>query len=119
MNKYTGEERREGYCPEHHIKCAEISTLQIDQKKKVPIWVLGLFTAAFLSSLGFINKLSMDRHEVVLKSLEGHIIHSTEVLDENSKILSRASHVLQEVAFNQKMVMKQIELDFESIPEFD
>lgn len=118
MKKYTGEERRMDYCPVHNIKCEEIRNLQVDQKKRVPIWVFTLFVAATFSIFGFLNFSSMKRHETALKALEKHIGTTNEVMTENKTTMERVRHALNEVAYNLRSVMKQNDIDFEDLPDY-
>ncbi|NNF97493.1 MAG: hypothetical protein HKM94_11255, partial [Halobacteria archaeon] len=119
MPEHIEKERREGYCPVHHIKCSEIKELQTDSKKRVPVWVFTLFAVAVFGVVGWFNLDGIRRNKEVLESLSLHMNESSLVFERTTRILSRATHALNEVAFNQRNVMKKLELDFQPIPDYE
>ena len=119
MTEYEGDEQRKGYCPVHHIKCDEIKNLSAEGKKKLPIWVFSFFAVGLFSIMGWYNIETAKDNRSVLVSLEKHMIDSNRVFAESSRVLKKATHVLAEVSFNQKTVMKKLELEFQDIPDYD
>lgn len=119
VNGYSGEERRSSFCPVHHIKCKEIEGIESESKKKVPIWVFTLFVSAMLVILGWYNLQMNARNEEVIESLEKHILQSDITFTKNSVIMTRVAHALNEVAYNQRSVMRKIDLEFQEIPDYE
>lgn len=116
---YNGEERRRGFCPVHHLKCHQIRDVEIKTSKRVPIWVFVVFISGLTGVLGFLNYDSIRRHDEVMDHLGDHVEKANIVLENNSRVLGRVTHSLNEVALNQQEVMKVIDLEFRRIPRYD
>ncbi len=110
--KYDGEEKRSEYCPVHHIKCSDIKDLQIDAKKRVPIWVFVIFVSAMGGVLGYMNYEIISKEVVTQRLLATHI-------EKSNVILNSMKHGLNEVALNQRTVMHKLDLEFEEAPRYD
>lgn len=117
--KYDGDEKRRDYCPVHHLKCSEIRQLQTASSHSVPIWVFMSFVSLLTGVLGYINYDGARKHSEVIDSLEKHIDKADIVLGNSSRVLSRVTHSLNEVALNQREVMEKLELEFKHIPKYD
>jgi hypothetical protein len=119
MTEYEGDEKRQGFCPVHHIKCEELKSIKSEGRKKLPIWVFTFFATILFSAMWWYNIQVSEDHQIVIKSLQMHLTESSIVFRENARVISRATHILSEVAFNQRTVMEKLEMDYQEIPDFD
>ena len=110
--QYNGQERRDGYCPVHKLKCEEWRATEESMKSKVPIWVFRIFLTLLVAVLGAMNCNAYRHNEVVLATVQDHVETST-------SFLRRVSHGLREVASNQRTVMKELNLEFEHMPDYE
>lgn len=116
---YDGEERRAEYCPVHNIKCDEIKAINNDTKNRVPIWVFTIFVTLIMIALGWINIQSKEENKKSLKIFEKHLVQSDKMFSETAEVLQKATHNLNEVALNQKIMLKKLELDYQKIPDYN
>ncbi len=123
MSEYQGEERRSEYCPVHHIKCDQWDNTEKKVSSRVPIWIFIMVSTAFMSSVGvtatWLNIASIERHEHVVTKLTEHVDSSNRILTNNSIVLGRATHALNEVVFNQQRVIDQLKMEFQPLPDYN
>lgn len=111
--------KEDQYCPVHNIKCKELESTKRLAMKRVPIWAFYLFVGGSVAVAGWLNLASIERHERSMKVIESHIITSNSSISGIGSILGRATHALNEIAFNQRVVMQNLELDFQEIPDYE
>lgn len=112
MTEWNGDERRQEYCPVHHIKCAEIKEAGEVSKTKVPIWIFKIFVTCVVLVLGYMNVDSYRSNQQTLSVLDAHV-------QKSNIILHRITHGLNEVALNQRKVMSKLELEFVHLPDYE
>ena len=105
------DERHSKYCPVHHIKCGEWKATEESVKLKVPIWVFRIFLTILVVTLGAMNVNSYRENKAVLEVVNEHV-------EKSNKILNAMSHGLNEVALNQRKVMRTLKLEFEEMPDY-
>ena len=112
MNEWDGKnERRAEYCPVHHLKCGEWKSTEEAVKSKVPIWVFRIFLTILVVILGAMNVNSYRENKAVLEAVNEHV-------EKSNKILSAMSHGLNEVAVNQRKILRTLKLEFEELPDY-
>ena len=115
---YDGTETRASFCPVHHFKCSEMEEQKKDLKSRLPIWTFTAFCIFLGSVLSYmnwhiwtLNSEALRQNELVIIALNNHINASNEVIRDGSKIL-------MELGTNLRKVMKQLELEFDPIPDY-
>lgn len=109
--QWQKDERREGYCPVHHIKCEDMKKLESGLEKKVPIWVFKLSITVLILALGGMNAYFYRLSTETLKAVQAHV-------DVSSKILKRMSLKSREATLNQKIIMEKLDLPYREIPRY-
>ena len=109
---YKGPERRNGYCPVHHIKCQQIEMVEADSKKKVPIWVFVLAMGVISAVLGYQMRTTANEITKSNKEIVNHV--------ELSWIAVRTMNSgIREIGLNQKRVLQKLNLDYEYLKEYE
>jgi len=109
------EEKREGYCPVHHIKCEQIKdatdAVEDLRKNKLSIRIFQIIVGIILTIGGAywykMDVTSNDYKEQISISLKLH-----------NKILKRMSLDVRELQLNIKPVMKKLDLEYQMIPQY-
>jgi hypothetical protein len=108
---YEGEERRNDYCPVHHIKCKEMEKLETGLAGKVPIWVFKIAVTIIILALGSMNAYFYKMSSSTLVQLERHV-------DISNTIMKQMSRKNREVILNQKIVMEHLKIPYREIPNY-
>ena len=112
MNELDGKHDWDSkYCPVHHIKCGEWKSTEESVKLKVPIWVFRIFLTILVVTLGAMNVNSYRENKAVLEAVNEHV-------EKSNKILNAMSHGLNEVALNQRKILRTLKLEFEEMPDY-
>lgn len=119
QNNYNGKERREDYCPVHHIKCKQLNDLESDVKNRLPRWVFLTFIGLMTSMLGYMNYQILDSQQDALMRQERLQSVLNVHLEESNRIFTRINHNINEVAVNQQRVLEKLDMPFRPIPRYD
>jgi hypothetical protein len=109
--RYEGQERRDGYCPVHHIKCQEIEKINKGLETKVPIWIFKILISVIIIAFGGMNAYFFKISTDTLMLVEKHTNFS-------NKILKAMSLKNREVLMNQKIVMEHLDIPYREIPKY-
>ena len=106
-----------GYCPVH--QCEEIKELKTDLKKKLPVWVFTFFGLGVFSIIGWLNVQSIQSNKETVALLKEHLEQTDQLTQTTANVLKKMMHNLNEVTLNQRLVIKKLELEFQSIPSYE
>jgi hypothetical protein len=126
MPEYSGEERRNNYCPVHHIKCQEIhdagEAVKELAKTKLSIKMFQIVISIVLM-IGGAYWYKMDK--IADKSIQLALEHQSQTanmlnehVNTSNRILKKMSLDVREMKLNFIPVMSHLNLEYREIPEY-
>lgn len=124
--EWSGEERRDGFCPVHHIKCGEWKATEkkVDEleKTKVSVKVFQIVITILLTvGGGYWYTQDMNAKEYFISMMEMNTASNKNLekhINTSNIILRNMSKDVREVKLNQNSILKKLNLDRQEIPGY-